>query len=214
MARQTRKRLGRVAVAFQFLFLAALLSLPWWMPDSHMRSAWGTAGETATAAALTSTANANATATANANATLTANAIASYTKTPTLTPTITPTPSPTLQGIPTPANGSGVAGPKCEPSHLCALKHGTVATAWPTCTSNSTSVTVTIPGIQKGDLFVPYPPIAGNPDLISAVIISNNTVTLFAHCSGDPGTLNTEFIWWDRTDPRGSRFDIPPDLTL
>lgn len=137
------------------------------------------------------------------------------TATPTITntPTVTQTPTETLAPVPTPFKATGLPSGQCAPSHLCALKHGTLSLAWAECSSGVTTASGTIPGIQKGDLLLFFNT-GGNPDVLSWRIVANNQVTLAGRCDGNPGTVLQEFIWWDRTDPRGTRFDEPPDLTL
>lgn len=172
---------------------------------------------------ITPTNTPTSTNTAVFTATLTPTKTPTATPTETNTPTITPTKTPSLMPQPTMVI-NGVKQGICEPSHLCALKYGTISSlAFPTPAAGTTcELTVVIPGIQPHDWITFATPLEANYStgagacVLGAKIPTNNTVELVdtsGNCCGQR-SLTVEFWWWDRTSKQGPLFDYPPDLHL
>ena len=172
--------------------------------------AFADAAATQTAAAqATATAGtaATQTAVANAQATQTAAAVATVTAAYVLPTATAAAPTPTLAPQNTPSNLGASKG--CSATKFCAWKYGRVQGNFGTCSSAISSATVVIPGLQKRDFIMfAAPNDASGTVPLGTLITGNNTVVITAACTTSTAHSTLEYWWWDRTDPRGSQFDV------
>ncbi len=124
------------------------------------------------------------------------------TNTPTATFTVVPTntasaSTPTAAPLPTQYGSHAVV---CEPTRFCAWRFGYASVQFGACSSSRATATLTVPGIQVGDFFSVEAPNDASGIIPDAVLVSaNNTVVIYAVCSGNGSKVLLPYHWWDRT---------------
>jgi hypothetical protein len=136
------------------------------------------------------------------------------TDTPTVTPTVTPTSTNTPTNTPTFTPTVAKIPDRSAPTDFMAIQYGSFRLDPASITGDQSAWTnVIIPGLQKGDIVVLYPPATLETALVysGARIVTNNTlgVRLSAMGTTDGAALDWQYIWWNRTQQNQKALDAP-----